>query len=141
MAQRVGALHLSGWSAGAHLVVMSMGHPAVKSGLAISGIYDLEPMRLCYVNDKLRLDEDEAVRNSPITLPPPDKPLLIAYGGGELAELQRQSDAYFQRLQSQRPGVHALERLNGHNHFSILEELATPTGALALAAARLTAVR
>lgn len=122
-------------------MVMSMGHPAVKSGLAISGIYDLEPLRLCYVNDKLRLDKDEAVRNSPIVLPAPEKPLLIAYGGNELAELQRQSVAYFQRLQSQRPGVDALERFDGHNHFSILEELASPTGGLALAAARLTTVR
>jgi acetyl esterase/lipase len=141
LAQRVGAIHLSGWSAGAHLTAMSMGHPAVTSGLAISGIYDLEPMRLCYVNDKLGLDEDEVVRNSPIALHASGKPLLIAYGGSELAELQRQSASYFQTLQSQRPDVHALERLDGHHHFSILEELASPTGALALAAARLTAVR
>lgn len=141
LTQRVGAIHLSGWSAGAHLVAMSMGHPAVKGGLAMSGIYDLEPMRLCYVNDKLGLDEDEVVRNSPIALPAPSKPLVIAYGGSELAELQRQSVSYFQTLQIQRTNLHALERLDGHHHFSILEELASPTGALALAAARLTAVR
>ncbi|MDD4886214.1 MAG: hypothetical protein PHO64_04740 [Thiomonas sp.] len=87
------------------------------------------------------MDEDAVVRNSPIALPASGKPLLIAYGGSELAELQRQSVSYFQTLQSQRPDVHALERLDGHHHFSILEELASPTGALALAAARLTAVR
>jgi acetyl esterase/lipase len=141
LALRVGPLYLSGWSAGAQLAAMAMGHAAVKGGLAISGIYDLEPMRLCYVNDKLRLDADEAVRNSPVFLPAPDKPLLIAYGGSELAELQRQSVSYFQTLQAQRPGVHALQRLDGHNHFSILEELASPSGALAYAAQRLTNVR
>ena len=58
-------LFASGWSAGGHLTAMAMSHPAVRGGLAISGIYDLEPMRLSYINDKLRLDEAEARRNSP----------------------------------------------------------------------------
>src|SRR5574341_2405216 len=71
-------LFVSGWSAGGHLTAMAMSHAAVKGGLAISGIYDLEPMRLCYVNDKLRLDEDEARRNSPMLLPLPENPLSIA---------------------------------------------------------------
>jgi hypothetical protein len=35
-----------------------------SGGLAISGIYDLEPIRLNYLNDKLGLDEVEAERNS-----------------------------------------------------------------------------
>jgi arylformamidase len=43
-------LFVSGWSAGGHLTAMAMSHPAVKGGLAISGIYDLEPMRLSYIN-------------------------------------------------------------------------------------------
>ena len=93
------------------------------------------------MNDKLGLDEDEVVRSGPILLPASGKPLLIAYAGSELAKLQRQPVSYFQTLQSQRPDKHALERIDGHQHFSILEELASPTGALALAAARLTAVR
>ena len=45
---------------------MTMDHPSVRACLAISGIYDLEPMRHCYVNDKLGLDEAMALRNSPI---------------------------------------------------------------------------
>ncbi|HEX4095917.1 MAG TPA: alpha/beta hydrolase, partial [Caulobacteraceae bacterium] len=40
-----GPLILSGWSAGAHLAVMTLDHPAVTAGLAISGVYDLEPIR------------------------------------------------------------------------------------------------
>lgn len=141
LARRVGPVYLSGWSAGAHLTAMAMGHPAVKGGLAISGIFDLEPMRLCYVNDKLRLDEAEAIRNSPVALPAPGKPLVVAYGGGELPELQRQSVSYFEALQSQQPGRHALLRLDEHNHFSILEELASPAGALTHAAQRLMGVQ
>jgi len=114
-------LFISGWSAGGHLTAMSMDHPAVKGGLAISGIFDLEPMRLSYINDKLRLDEDEARRNSP---GPTEKPLFIAYGADELPELQRQSEDYAKRLKNK-----AL-RVPRRNHFTVLEELASPHGAL-----------
>jgi hypothetical protein len=53
-----------GHSAGGHLTASTMSLPAVRGGLAISGIYDLEPIRLNYLNDKLGLDEVEAERNS-----------------------------------------------------------------------------
>jgi arylformamidase len=39
-----------------------MSLPAVRGRLAISSIYDLEPIRLNYLNDKLGLDEVEAER-------------------------------------------------------------------------------
>ena len=118
-------LVLSGWSAGGHLTAMAMTHPAVKAGLAISGIFDLEPIRLCYLNEKLRLDEAEARRNSPALLPSPGKPLVLAFGTEELPELQRQSEDYALKL---RPAE--LLPLAGHDHFSILEELAAPEGRL-----------
>ena len=38
----------------------------VRGGIAISGIYDLEPIRLNYLNEKLGLDMAEAERNSPL---------------------------------------------------------------------------
>jgi acetyl esterase/lipase len=125
-----GRIYVSGWSAGGHLTAMSLDAPAVKGGLAISGIFDLEPIRLCYLNDKLKLDVDEARRLSPLlNLPPRSIPLIMACGGGELPELQRQSETYAAaRAQAGLPG--RLVRLNGHNHFTILEELANPAGAL-----------
>ncbi|MGE5639142.1 MAG: alpha/beta hydrolase [Clostridia bacterium] len=118
------AIVVSGWSAGGHLTAMAMGHPGVKAGLSISGAYDLEPIRLSYVNDKLKLDEDEARRMSPMLLPRPQKPLTIAYGGNELPEMRRQSEDYGKTIG--RPAY----SLAGHDHFTILEELASPTGAL-----------
>lgn len=119
------SLVVSGWSAGGHLTAMSMPHPSVKAGLAISGIYDLEPMRLCYINDKLKLDEAEERRNSPLKNGmKSDKPLVVAYGKAELPELQRQSEEYGRAVRAK---VLGLER---HNHFTILEELASPKGAL-----------
>jgi arylformamidase len=121
-----GQMVVSGWSAGGHLTAMAMSHPAVQGGLAISGIYDLEPIRLCYLNEKLRLDEAEARRNSPaLHLPKEEKPLVIAYGTAELPELRRQSEDYAKLLERAK-----LAPIAGCNHFSILEELASPRGAL-----------
>ena len=37
----------------------------VRGGIAIRSIYDLDPIRLNYLNEKLGLDEPEARRNSP----------------------------------------------------------------------------
>ena len=124
-----GRLFVSGWSAGGHLTAMAIDHPAVKGGLAISGIYDLEPMRLCYVNDKLRLDEDEARRNSPGATA---KPLFIAYGADELPELCRQSEEYSKKLSHT-----TLLAVPRRNHFTVLEELASPHGALTALARKL----
>jgi arylformamidase len=123
-------IYISGWSAGGHLTALALDEPAVKGGLAISGIYDLEPIRLCYLNDKLKLDVDEARRLSPLAnLPPRPMPLIVACGGGELPELQRQSETFAAaRKNAGLPG--RLLRLAGHNHFTILEELASPAGAL-----------
>jgi arylformamidase len=121
---------ISGWSAGGHLAAMSLAEPAVRGALAISGIYELEPIRRCYLNDKLRLDADEARRNSPLlNLPRESPPLILAYGGAELPELVRQSEDFAAaRTRAGLPGRSVA--LAGHNHFTILEELARPDGAL-----------
>lgn len=128
---------VSGWSAGGHLTAMVMDEPAVAGGLAISGLFDLEPIRLNYLNAKLALDAAAVQRLSPaLNLPARCAPLTLAYGTGELAELQRQSEAYAAaRLQAGLPG-RAL-RLAQHNHFTILEELARADGALTQAVGEL----
>ena len=133
-------LYVSGWSAGGHLTAMCIAEPAVRGGLAISGIYDLEPIRLCYLNDALGLDADEARRNSPLLhLPQRTVPLVLACGEGELPELRRQSREYAAtRGRAGLPG--RLLSLTGHNHFTILEELADPAGALTACLQELVAV-
>lgn len=115
----------SGWSAGGHLAAMAMQLPCVNAGLAISGLYDLEPIRHCYVNDKLRLDAFEAQRNSPLSMPAFSEPITLAYGKNELAELRRQSEQYAKAVKQAK-----LLALPNHDHFTILEELASPDGAL-----------
>jgi arylformamidase len=123
-------LYASGHSAGGHLTAATMPLPVVRGGLAISGIYDLEPIRLNYLNEKLGLDPAEAERNSPLLhLPPTAGELIVAYGAKELPELRRQSVEYAQAwVEGGLPG-HLLP-IDGANHFTILEALADPQGAL-----------
>src|SRR5262245_18851578 len=120
---------VAGWSAGGHLTATAMGHRAVDAGLAISGIFDLEPIRLGSLNDAVRLDPAEVERLSPIRhLPRESGPLAVVYGERELPELQRQSREYFAAWQGAGlPGrLVALDR----DHFSILDELERRDGAL-----------
>ena len=57
---------VSGWSAGGHLTSMALSNRHVRAGVGISGIYELEPIRHSYLNEKLKLDEAMSRRNSPI---------------------------------------------------------------------------
>jgi acetyl esterase/lipase len=125
-----GRVFVSGNSAGGHLTAMAMNDPRVAGGLAISGLFDLEPIRLSYLNEKLRADAAEAQRNSPIHhLPSRAAPLLVTVGLGELPELIRQSEEYWQAWSKRGlPGRYL--PIDKHDHFSILEELARPDGRL-----------
>jgi arylformamidase len=123
-------LYVAGHSAGGHLTAMTMGLPEVKGGIAISGLYDLEPIRLNYLNEKLALDPEEANRNSPLLhLPRRAPPLIVAWGAAELPELCRQSREYAAAWKAQGLPGSALP-IEGAEHFSILEELARPDGRL-----------
>ena len=134
-------VYVAGHSAGGHLTAMVIGEPGVKGGIAISGLFDLEPIRLSYLNDAVRMDEAEAYRNSPIHhLPKQTPPLIVTYGGDELPELRRQSEEYWAALcKAGRRGKPL--PLPGHEHFSILEELAKPAGKLTTALTDLIAGR
>jgi len=59
-----GGIVVSGWSAGGHLTSMALSNSHVRAGVGISGIYELEPIRHSYLNEKLRLDEAMSRRNS-----------------------------------------------------------------------------
>lgn len=121
---------VSGWSAGGHLSSMVLGHPRIKAGLLISGVYDLEPIRHSYLNAKLGLDEATSRRNSPVVHPGGvNKPLIIVAGSGELPLLRKQSaDFAAHRALHGLPVVY--EEIPGANHFTMLNELASPAGRL-----------
>ncbi len=133
---------ISGHSAGGHLVAMLMatdwaafGVPAdvVKAGAGISGLYDLEPIRLCYLNDVLGMTEADARILSPIFLTPKQAgPLLLPLGALEGPEYHRQSEALAQAWRRHGGRADILD-MPGHDHFSIVWELAAPDTALARA--------
>jgi arylformamidase len=126
-------LFLSGHSAGGHLTAMAINEKGVRAGLAISGVFDLEPIRLGQINETLTLDETTARRNSPqFNLPAKAPPLMVAVGGGELAEFVRQSREYHAAWTAKGlPGRYV--ETPGHNHFTVLDELASPGGSLTTA--------
>jgi arylformamidase len=119
---------VSGWSAGGHLTATALAHPKVKAGMAISGIYDLEPIRHSYLNVKLKLDGAMSRRNSPIVeAGGPLKPLALVAGSTELPLLRRQTaDFAGHRAKYGLPVIY--EEIPGANHFTIMDELASPTG-------------
>jgi arylformamidase len=123
-------IFVGGWSAGGHLTAAVSDHPAFRGGLPISGIFDLEPIMLNYLNEKLALDAAEVAEVSPLrTLKKPSGPLHVSAGAAELPELQRQSRDYAAAAQARGFPVR-LSVLAGHHHFSILDELCRPDGAL-----------
>ena len=131
------ALVVSGWSAGGQLAAMAMPLEEVDAGFPISGIFDIEPCRLNYLNEKLRLSEKEVETLSPIHhLPKESKPMIIAFGAAELPELQRQSRDYA-KARGEAGLPTRLLALATHDHFSILEELYKPGGKLTAALFRL----
>jgi acetyl esterase/lipase len=119
---------VSGWSAGGHLTSMALSHPNVRAGMAISGIYDLEPIRHSYLNVKLGLDEAMSRRNSPVMQEGgPLKPLSLVVGSAELPLLRKQTaDFAGHRAKFGLPVTY--EEIPGANHFSIMEELLSPAG-------------
>ncbi|MFL5256324.1 MAG: alpha/beta hydrolase [Rhodopila sp.] len=124
-----GPIVLSGWSAGGHLTAMCLGHPLVKAGLAISGVFELGPVRDTYLNEKLRLTDEEIVTLSPMRLPPVNKPLAIAYGTAELPALVADSrDLHARRCAVHMPGP--LIPVPEANHFTIVHELRDHDGVL-----------
>ena len=119
---------VSGWSAGGHLTSMALSHPNVRAGMAISGIYDLEPIRHSYLNVKLGLDEPMSRRNSPMMQAGgPLKPLSLVVGSAELPLLRKQTaDFAGHRAKFGLPVTY--EEIPGANHFTILEELLSAAG-------------
>jgi arylformamidase len=123
---------VSGHSAGGHLVAMLMATDwtafglaadALKAGVGISGLYDLEPIRLCYLNDVLQLTREDARAHSPIHVAPARTgPLLLPLGAGEGPEYLRQSQEMAATWR-RHGGWSAVVEMANHDHFSIVWEL------------------
>jgi arylformamidase len=130
-------IHVTGHSAGGHLTAMAAltewegsapGLPAnvVKSALAISGLYELEPIRHTYLNDALKLDSAAARRNSPaLFVRKGTSPLALAVGAGETQEFLRQQRDFAKTLVQAGVASEAHE-IAGRHHFDVIHDLAAP---------------
>jgi arylformamidase len=126
-----------GHSAGGHLTAAMLatdwsavdGVPGdlVRAGIAISGIFDLGPLVGTSVNDAVGLDLGGARAASPRFWPAPraDRTLVAVVGGEESSEFRRQSREMAEHWRA--AGLHTeyLE-IAGANHFTVVDELATP---------------
>jgi len=127
-------LYVSGHSAGGHIVAELMatawdreipGTPpdVIRGGLSLSGIFDLEPIRLCYLNDVLGMDREAATRRSPVFMTPTaGAPLILAVGARESESYQFQSSDLEAAWSTQGIPVTRMDVFDA-DHFSILEDL------------------
>jgi arylformamidase len=138
-------LFVAGHSAGGHLAAMALatdwqafGLPAdaIKGVCAISGVFDLEPIRLCYLNDVVGLDQAEATRNSPIHLPLHGRcPVTVAVGELETRAFLDQSRAYAAKLEQAGWPCELLVQ-PGVDHFGIVMSMADRDAPIVRAIAR-----
>jgi len=129
-----------GHSAGGHLAAMllscrwkevdaSLPAQLISGALAISGVFDLEPLRHApFLKDDVRLTPASVKRLSPAFFPRPRRPLFTAVGGEESAEFRRQ--AALIRDQWGPTTVPVCETIPSANHFTILHNFADPNGRL-----------
>jgi len=116
---------VGGHSVGAQLAGMLAAAFEVRGLLALSGLYDLEPLRHSHINDWIAMDEVTARRNGPLHHPPRGRnvPLVAATGEREQSEFHRQQREFVAAWRSW--GGSAREvAAPGLDHFSIVLQLA-----------------
>ncbi len=119
--QQVGMLAATDWP-------REYGLPAnlIRAGIPISGVFDLRPLHYSWLQPKILLTHEVIERESPcLHVPTNGWPMLVAVGGAESKEFQRQSSEYHEALVA--GGTKSrLYIAPDHNHFTIIEALADP---------------
>ena len=139
-------IQLIGHSAGAHLTAMLLAthwqelasdlpRCPIQSALAISGIFDLDPLLHIPVNQDLKMTAESARRLSPFYMRPVCRaPLALAWGAKESDEFKRQSRDFGDRWRDLGLQVRTLEVPDRH-HLSVVEDLGragSPLASLAI---------
>ncbi|MGA8262388.1 MAG: alpha/beta hydrolase [Arenicellales bacterium] len=134
-------INVIGHSAGGHLTAMMLATDwcarepdlpgdLVRTGVAISGLYDLEPLRYTSINRAAGIDDDAARHCSPLFLEPrPGARLLTVVGGHETDAFHEQAGNLAQRWTA------AGTRIESHvepdvDHFDVINRLADAESAL-----------
>jgi arylformamidase len=129
-----------GHSSGGHITAMvactdwvdSYALPAdlIKGAVCLSGMYDLEPVKLCYRNGYLKLDEEGWRRNSPIlNIPENAPPLIVGCGEFDADEFRRQPRTFLEAWVAAGHHGEFIEH-EGLNHFETAREYNNPDGAM-----------
>ena len=140
-------LFLSGSSAGGHLVAMALAYdwqkmerlPAdlIKGSIAITGVYDLEPVLHVSANQEIKLNPGSARENSPLlNLPMIRSPILIVVGQDEPAGWKKMSQDYYAVCKKSGLDCEYME-VAGTHHFSVSWQLSDPASQLCRAIFRL----
>jgi arylformamidase len=141
---------VAGHSAGGHLAAMLLACrwravapelpvQLLRGALAISGLFDLEPIRHTpFLREDLQLTAEAVRKLSPVRFPAPARGALYTVAGAaESDEFRRQNrlmrDAWRERV------VPVCAEIAGANHFDVLDDLAESDGQLHRWAARLLA--
>lgn len=124
---------ISGHSAGGHITAMMLqtdftsygeGLPKdlVKAGCSISGVSDLEPVRLSFQNDELQFSPEEAKEFSTLLMDPTHKgPFLAVVGGMEGEEFVRQTTALADAWSAKGMAVESWV-MDGKHHFTTINQ-------------------
>jgi arylformamidase len=124
-----GPVCLVGHSSGGHLSLVHRSHPLLAHTMAISPLVDLEPISLSWLDAKLNLTPVEIDLYSPLRRICKGTPMTIVVGAGELPELIRHANEYAAAAAKSNEKVD-YAALDNRNHFTVLEDLASESGAL-----------
>ena len=130
-----GPIMLTGHSAGGHLVsrMVSLTTPLspavcarVRNVVSISGVHDLRPLMNTGMNETLRIDEAEALAESPALSRPMDGARITCWvGGSERAEFLRQNALLANVWTGLGATTSAIVEPDRH-HFNVIDGLADP---------------
>ncbi len=131
-------IHVLGHSSGGHLAgsVLTtdwsgdygLSNQVVRGGVCVSGMFDLEPVRLSWRNSYLHFDDASVQALSPQRhLDHLYAPVVLVYGSSETPEFQRQSRDFAAAARAAGKEIEVI-MADSFNHFEIQSTAANPYG-------------
>jgi arylformamidase len=130
-----GPVFLTGHSAGGHLVTRMISSTSplpenvrarISHTVSISGLHDLRPLMKAAMNAELRIDQSEALAESPALLEPmPDVRVTCWVGSAERPEFVRQN-ALLANVWTGLGAKTCVIEEPGRHHFDVIDGLADP---------------